>query len=179
MAITRSRKEELIALYGEILQHSDGFITTEYKGLSVALADQLRTKLRDVNGAYVITKNTLFGIALKNEGWTVPQDLLAGPVATAFSDGNMPGTAKALLAFAKDHPEALTITGAVMGGEILTPEQVKAISELPTLDELRSQLAGIVVQPATGLVSILNAATSSVVNVLHAYVQENSDDPAA
>jgi large subunit ribosomal protein L10 len=66
-----------------------------------------------------------------------------------------------------------------MNGEILTPDQVKAISELPTLDELRSQLAGIVVQPATGLVSILNAATSSVVNVLHAYVQENSDDPAA
>jgi ribosomal protein L10 len=90
LAITRSRKEELIALYGEILQHSDGFITTEYKGLSVALADQLRAKLREVNGAYVITKNTLFGIALKNEDWVVPQDLLVGPVATAFSDGNKP-----------------------------------------------------------------------------------------
>lgn len=176
MAISKERKQELVAIYGEMLQHSNGIILTEYRGLTIAKVDNLRARLRDVDGVYAVTKNTLFKIALQNADWPVPEELLAGPVATAFADGNFPGVAKAVLDFQKENADIFVIKGAVMGGSLLTTQQVEAISQLPSLDELRSQLVGLLVQPATGLVSVLNAATSSVVNVLHAYVQENSSE---
>ena len=62
-----------------------------------------------------------------------------------------------------------------MTGDVLSLKDIDAISKLPSLDELRAQLAGLMVQPATGLVSVLNAATADIVNVLHAYVQENTE----
>jgi large subunit ribosomal protein L10 len=136
----------------------------------------LRTKLVESNAAYVVTKNTLFKRALEEREWPVPDDLLVGPVATAFADGNMPGMAKALLDFQKDLPDLFVIKGGVMTGKVLTPNEIEAISKLPSLDELRAELAGLLVQPATGLVSVLNAATADIVNVLHAYVQENSEE---
>ena len=179
MAITRERKEELVALYGDMLQHTTGFVVTEYRGLTVKRVDDLRAKLRDVNGVYAVTKNTLFKIALQQAEWPIPEAMLAGPVATAFADGNFPGVAKVMLDFQKDNPDLVAIKGAVMGGLILSPKEVQTISELPSLDELRAQLAGLMVQPATGLVSVLNAATSDLVNVLHAYVQKHEDGSEA
>lgn len=176
MAITRQRKEELVSIYSDILQHSTGFVVTEYRGLTVAKVNDLRARLREVNGAYLVTKNTLFNIALQNTGWPVPEELLLGPVATAFADGNLPGLIKSVLAFEKDNPDIFVVKGGVTSGMLLTPQQLRTISELPSLDELRAQLAGLIVQPATGLVSVLNAATASVVNVLQAYVRENSTE---
>lgn len=175
MAITRERKEELVAIYTEMLSHASGLIIIEYRGLSAAKLDELRAKLREVNGAYIVTKNTLFKIALRSAGWIVADDLLEGPVATAFADGNLPGVAKAVLAFQKDNPELFIVKGGLLTGRALTPAQVEMLAELPSLDELRAQIAGLLVQPATGLVSVLNSATSQIVNVLHAYVQENTE----
>jgi large subunit ribosomal protein L10 len=179
LAISRERKEELVAVYNQILSHSNGFIVTEYRGLTVSNLNELRNKLVEVNSAYVVTKNTLFKRALRENEWPIPDDLLAGPVATAFSDGNMPGMAKAILEFQKNYEDRFIIKGGVMSGSILTAAQIDAVSKLPTLDELRAQIAGLLVQPATGLVSVINSATASIVNVLHAYVQEDSNEDAA
>ena len=179
MALSKERKRELVQIYSEILDHATGFVVTEYRGLTVGHLDELRKKLRESNAAYIVTKNTLFTRALNDKEWPVPEDLLLGPVATAFADGNMPGMAKALLDFQKDHEEVFIIKGGVMLGNVLSAQDVTAISKLPSLDELRAQLAGLMVQPATGLVSVLNAATADIVNVLHAYVQENSGDGEA
>ena len=99
MAISKERKRELVAVYEEILDHASGFIITEYRGMTVNLLDELRNKLAEGNAAYVVTKNTLFTRALKSKEWPVPEDLLLGPVATAFADGNMPGMAKTLAGF--------------------------------------------------------------------------------
>lgn len=176
MAITRERKEEILAGYKQILQHSNGFIITEFKGLPMAAINDLRAKLRDMNSAYVVTKNTLFGIALQESGWAVPDNMLVGPSGTAFADGDVPKLAKAMLQFEKDFPEQVKIKGGVIGQMVLTRAQVETISELPPLNELRAQIAGLIVQPATGLVNVLNAATSDIVNVLHAYVQENTQE---
>jgi large subunit ribosomal protein L10 len=179
LAISKERKRELVATYGQILEHSTGFIVTEYRGLSVDHLKTLRNKLEETNAVYVVTKNTLFTRALQDNDWPVPDGLLLGPVATAFADGNMPGMAKALLEFQEDHEDVFVIKGGIMLGETLAPSDIEAISKLPSLDELRAQLAGLMVQPATGLVNVLNAATSDIVNVLHAYVQENSEGEAA
>lgn len=179
MAISRERKEELVAQYSDLLSNTNGFVIVQTKGLTVKQVQDLRAKIRAAEGDYVTTKNTLFRIALENGGWPVPHDLLHGPVSVAFGLSNFPGVAKAVLDFTKDLEEKMKITGGVMTGEMLDARKVETISKLPSLDELRAQLAGLLVQPATGLVSVLNAATGQIVNVLHAYVQENEKEGAA
>lgn len=175
MAITRQQKEELVAAYGQLLQGTSGFILTGYSGLSVAQLHDLRLRLRENNATCVVTRNRLFKRALQENDWPVPDEMLQGPVATVFADGDMPGTAKTLLAFRNEQEDVFEVRGGVMDGELLGPAQLEALSRLPTLDELRAQLAGLVVQPAAGLVSVLNAATVDIVNVLQSYVQENSE----
>lgn len=178
MAITRARKEELVATYGEMLKHSNGVVITQFRNLPMAKVNDLRGRLRPLNGAYVVTKNTLFTIALQNAGWPVPESLLVGPVAAGFSDGNIAALAKALLAFEKENAETFVIKGGIIAGNIVTPAQVQMISELPPLEEIRAQIAGLIVQPASGLLGVLNAATGGIVNVLDAFVQKNSPEAA-
>ena len=180
MAITRKRKEDLIASYSDLLERTSGFVVIQYSGLSVNETDILRLKVREAGGAYVVTKVTLFTKALQDAGWPITDDLLEGPVAVAFGLDNMPGVAKAVLDFttAREHAEFTKINGGVMGGDVLDAKRVEAVSKLPTLEELRSQLAGLVVQPATGLVSIINAANGQIVNVIQAYLDENDGEAA-
>jgi large subunit ribosomal protein L10 len=179
VAINRARKEELVAQYDELLRDTDGFIIVHTKGLTVKQVQELRAKIREADGDYVTTKLTLFRIALENAGWKNPEEHLHGPVSVAFGKGNFPGVAKAILDFTKNLEDKLQVKGGVMTGDVLDGTQVESISKLPSLEELRSQLAGLVVQPATGLVSVLNAATGAVVNVLQAYVQDQEDGDAA
>lgn len=175
MAISKERKEELVAAYKDYLSRADGIVITEYRGLSVAQVGDLRAKLRDVSGRYVITKNTLFKIALRDLGWPVPEDLMVGTTGVALAEGGFPTLAKSMIAYANDNAAVMTVKGGVMAGMILNSAQVEAVSTLPSLDELRAQLAGLIVQPAAGLVSVLNAGVASVAQVLQAYVQKQEE----
>ena len=174
LAISRARKEELVAQYVELLDASNGFVVVEYKGMSVPLVDELRKKVREANGQYIVTKNTLFTKALQQKEWPVPDDLLKGPTAVAFGMDNLPGVAKAVLEITDDalYDNKVEITGGVMGTDILDPKRVDAVSKLPTLDELRAQIAGLIVSPAQGIVNVLYSATGQVVNVLQAYIDD-------
>jgi len=173
LAITRERKEELVSLYGELLGQATGVVFADYKNVTVAQVAQMRSKLRDVQGTYVITKNTLFKIALQNAGWPVPDDLLAGPTGVVFGAANFPQVAKVALGFVKDYENLFAIKGGIMTGSLLNAKQVETVSNLPSLDELRSQLAGLISQPAAGLVSVINAGVAAVPQVLQAYVAKN------
>lgn len=173
MAISRARKEELVAQYEHALADADGFVITHYRALSVAKMEDLRQKMYDNSGEFLITKNTLFKIALSNTGWPVPEDLLKGPVGVAFAKGNFPGLSKSVLEFAKDHEERFEVIGGVMGENIIDPAGVEAISKLPTLEELHAQIAGLVVQPARQLLGVLYAADAQIVNVLQSHIKEN------
>jgi large subunit ribosomal protein L10 len=179
VAINRARKEELVAHYGELLSDTDGFIIVHTSGLTVPQVQELRAKIREAEGDYLTTKLTLFRIALQNAGYSNPEEHLQGPVSIAFGKGNFPGVAKAILDFTKGLEENLQVKGGVMTGDVLDGAQVVIISKLPSLEELRSQLAGLIIQPATGLVSVLNAATGEIVNVLQAYVQDQEGDEDA
>ena len=180
MAITRARKEDLIASYSDLLERSNGFVVVQYSGLSVNETDILRMKVREAGGAYAVTKVTLFTKALQDAGWPITDDLLEGPVAIAFGMDNMPGVAKAVLDFTttKEYAAFTKVTGGIMTGDVLDAKRIEAVSKLPTMDELRSQLAGLIVQPATGLVSIINAANGQIVNVIQAYVDEKDGEAA-
>lgn len=178
MAITKERKQELVAHYSQMLDGTDGFIVAEYRGLSVAQLHDLRRRLSEAAGVFSVTKNTLFARALEQSGWPVPEDLLLGPTGVAFGNGNLPGVAKTIQGFAKDNPDLFIIKGGVMAGNIFKAKDIETLANLPTMDEIRAQLAGLIVQPAAQLAGLLDAATSQVVNVLQAYVQENGDAAA-
>lgn len=177
MPISRTRKEELVAKYVDLLNESNGFIIVQTQGLTVSQTQELRNVVRGENGLYAVAKNTLIRKALEQADWVVPEDLLQGPVAIVFGRENMPGVSKALLKWIDDggFEEKMQVTGGVMTGDILDGAKVDAISKLPTLDELRAQLAGLVISPAQGVVNVLHQATGGVVNVLQAYLDKNEE----
>ena len=181
MPVSRERKVELVTSYVDMLNESDGFITVKTQGLSVSQIQGLRHSIREQNGQYIVAKNRLMRKALEAANWTVPEDLLVGPVAIVFGRDNMPGVSKALLKHIEEESfdEKMQVTGGVMLGDLLDAQQVDAISKLPTLDELRAQLAGLVVSPAQGVVNVLHQATGGVVNVLQAYLDKQEEDAGA
>lgn len=181
MAITKERRAELVKLYGEIIGQSDGFVLAEFNKMPMPKINELRAKLRPINGKFVVAKNTLFSLALKNAGWPVQDDLFHGPLAIAYGSGNFAAIAKETLAFigAAENAEMLKVKGGVMVASILRTDQVEAISKLPGLDELRAQLAGLIAAPMTGLVGVINSATGQLVNVLQAYTNKEGGDAAA
>ncbi|GAB4310237.1 MAG: 50S ribosomal protein L10 [Phototrophicales bacterium] len=180
MPLSKQRKDELVAQYVKLLDESDGFVVIQFAGLKVSEVDQLRDEIRKADGYYMVAKNTLFTKALQQRDWPVPDDLLKGPTAVAFGMKNMPGVAKAVLEFTakKEMENRVGVKGGVMTGDILNPKQVDAVSKLPTMEELRAQLAGLIVAPAQGLVNVLYAATGQVVNVLQAYLDKQDGDAA-
>ncbi|MFP4323203.1 MAG: 50S ribosomal protein L10 [Anaerolineales bacterium] len=178
MAITRARKEEIVAQYTDMLERSTGFIVTEYRGMKVSRLNELRAALREQASSYVVTKNRLFKIALDSLGMPVPDDLLNGPVAVSFAYTDLPATVKTLLDQRKTN-ELLILKGGVIGNSVIGESDLQAISELPSLDELRAQILGMLTQPTQGLVNVLNAPPQNLVNVLSAGVSSVADVLAA
>jgi len=181
LPISRERKQELVSDYVDMLKECDGFIIVKTQGLSVSQIQGLRNTIREQNGQYIVAKNTLMRKALETADWIVPDDLLVGPIAIIFGRDNMPGVSKALLKHIEDQDfaEKMQVTGGIMTGDLLDAQQVDAISKLPTLDELRAQLAGLVISPAQGVVNVLHQATGGVVNVLQAYLDKNEEAAGA
>lgn len=167
MAVTRARKESMVAKYTKLLEGTDGMVITEYRGMTVAGIGDIRKALREAKGSYVVTQNRLFKIALNSMGYPIPDKLLKGPVAVSFSHGDLPGMIKALLEKQKTN-ERLILKGALVGNQILGSDDLQTLSELPSLDVLRAQLLGLLVAPAQGLVNVLNAPPQNLVNVLDA-----------
>jgi len=179
LPISRAKKQELVARYVDMLNESDGFVLVETQGLTVAQIQGMRQAVREQNGLYTVAKNTLLRKALEQANWIVPEDLLQGPVAIIFGRDNMPGVSRAVIKHIEDEnfSEKMQVTGGVMSGDILDAQQVETVSKLPTLDELRAQLAGLVISPAQGVVNVLYQATGGVVNVLQAYLDKH-EEPA-
>ena len=177
MPVSRARKKELVASYVDILNECDGMVFVHTSGLSVSQIQGLRAAVREQNGRYLVAKNSLMRHALEQANWIVPRDLLEGPVAIIFGRDNMPGVAKSRSQThggerlrRQDAPY-----GGIMSGDVLNPDQVDAVSKLPTLDELRARIAGLMMSPAQGIVSALHQATGGVVNVLQAYLDKQED----
>ncbi len=171
MAITRQRKEELVAEYSDMLGRSQGVILTEFRGLSDKEFKAVRKVVREANGTYRVIKTTLLRRALEATGYPVP-DLLTGvPLGIGFCYDNVAGVAKALTDYAKDS-EAVKVRGGLMAGQVLNPDEVKAIASLPSMDVLRAQILGLLDAPAANLVGVIQAGVGQVINVVNAYVEK-------
>ncbi len=173
MAITKERKQELLAQYVEAINGSRAIIVTEYRGLNTPALGRLRSAMRDSNGSYSVVKLTLFKLALERAGIPVPEEMLAGPVAVSFCYQDVPAIAKALKEFGKDQ-ELLVLKGGIMGNRFLSPQDVVALAELPPLEVVRAQLIGMLSGPARNLASVVASGVRQVVNVLNAYAEKDA-----
>lgn len=178
MAINKERKDRLVAQYKGLIEESNAIFVTEYAGLSVKDLQSLRKDVREANGAYYITKNTLLKLALRESDMPELADLLTGQVAAGFALEEAPTLAKALVNYAK-REEKLLLKGGLMGGDLLSADQVKALAKLPSLDQLRGQILGLISAPAQSIVSVLTNGVRQVVNVVDAYATSEETAEAA
>lgn len=183
MAITREHKENIVTEYSNLIDNLSGLVVTEYRGMKMDELADIRKALRDVGATYFVTKNRLLKLALKEAGLPVPDDLLSGPVAVGFTQKDLPAMIKVFLNKAKDR-DKLILKGAIVGNSVFNEKDLKTLSELPTLDEIRAQLLGMLLQPAQqllavlgtpaqDLVSVLEAGSQTLVSVLAAYAAKN------
>ena len=172
MAISKTRRVELVKQYGELLKKSEALVITSYSGLRVKGIDQLRRKVRDASGEFHVVKNTLAAIAIKEAGLPVPEDLLGGSSAIGFAFSDVPGVAKAISEFAKDS-EFVKVKGGVMGRKVLDAKQISALASLPPLPMVRAQLLGLLNTPATRLTGTIAGGVRQIVNVVKAYSEKS------
>jgi len=142
-------------------------VVTRNLGLTVAKSTELRTKMRDAGASYKVAKNRLAKRAAEGTPYAAIVDLLTGPTALATSDDPV-AAAKVAIQFAKDN-DKLEIVGGAMGDTLLDAEGVKALASMPSLDELRGKIVGLINAPATKVVQVIQAPAGQLARVFGAY----------
>lgn len=169
----RNEKAEVVAQLRETLSGAGAVVVTRNLGLTVAQSTVLRNKMRDAGASYKVTKNRLAKIALEGTAYTGLNDLLTGPTGMATSDDAVTA-AKIVVEFAKT-TDKIEIVGGAMGDTVLDVAGVKALAELPSLDELRAKIIGLVQAPATKLAQIAAAPAGQLARVFGAYAAKDAD----
>ncbi len=147
-------------------------IVTHYTGLTVAEMTKLRGLLRKDGAKFKVVKNRLAKIALGGTGGDKAQALFRGPVAIAYSSDPV-SAAKAADSFSKENSK-LVIIGAVMGNQVLDAKGVETLAKLPSLDQLRGKLIGLIQAPATKVAGVLQAPAGQLARVVSAYASKDA-----
>ncbi len=163
----RAEKKAFVATLHDVLEKTSVVVVAHYSGLTVAQMQTLRKQMRDVGASVQVTKNRLTKIALEGTEIASVGTLLKGPTLLAYSKDPV-AAAKAAVAFAKDN-EKLVILGGAMGKTVLNAEAVKSLATLPSLDEMRARLVGLIQAPATKLAQLANAPAGKLARVVQAY----------
>jgi large subunit ribosomal protein L10 len=154
--MNRDQKAAAIEEIAAEIQESSAVFAVDYRGISVPQAAELRAKLREADTRFRVVKNTLTERAADQVGAEALKELLEGPTALAFVRGDAAAAAKAIADYARA-TDLLPFKGGMLDGETLDPDQIRAISRLPSRQVLYGQLVGIVASPITGLARTLNA----------------------
>jgi large subunit ribosomal protein L10 len=170
--LERAQKKEAVASLHEVFKTTSVVVAAHYSGLTVAQMQRLRKQMRASGAKVQVAKNRLAQIALKGTDVASIGPLLKGPTLLAHSRDPV-AAAKAAVAFAKDH-EKFVILGGAMGTTALTTANVQALASLPSLDELRGRLVGLIVAPATKLAQLSNAVPAKVARVVGAYAAKDA-----
>ena len=168
----RSQKSDAIAALNATFGDSGVVVITRNLGLSVADSTELRGKMREVGASYKVAKNRLAVLALKDTDYEGLSDLLTGPTALATSSDPV-AAAKAAVEFAKSN-DKLEIVGGSMGGQMLDVAGVKALASMPSLDELRGTIVGLVNAPATKIAQVVNAPANKLARVFGAFAAKEA-----
>jgi large subunit ribosomal protein L10 len=170
--VDRAAKQESITELSGVFKASKVVVVAHYSGLSVAQMQTLRRQMKQVGGQVKVAKNRLAQIALKDTDVAAIAPLLKGPTVLAFS-GDPVAAPKVAVDFAKAN-EQLVILGGAMGKTALDPDGVRALAALPSLDELRAKIVGLIQAPATKLAQLANAPAAKVARVVQAYASKGA-----
>ena len=173
--VQRTEKEQLVASLNRAFTEATAVVITRQSGLSVSEISDLRRKVRAAGGRFKVTKNRLARRALSGTKYEGLADLLTGPTAIAFSSDAV-AVAKVAVDFSKTN-EKLVIAGGALGARVLNPEGVKALATLPSLDELRGKIAGLLKAPQTKVAGVLQAPAGMLARVVQAYAQKGEARP--
>jgi large subunit ribosomal protein L10 len=149
--MNREQKEAAVAELSKELSESEAIFAVDYRGISVPQAAELRAQLRDADARFRVVKNRLTLRAADQAGTESLKEWLEGPTALALVKGDVALAAKTITKLGSEY-EVLTYKGGLMEGEVLDPDQFKAIAKLPGRDQMNAQIAGMVASPLTGLV---------------------------
>ena len=139
----------------EVFSNAESVVITEYLGLTVAEADELRNKVRDAGASLRVTKNRIARLAVKDTKFEGLADLFKGPVAMAYANDPI-AACKARVEFAKNN-EKLVIVGGALSDKALTLDEIKELAAIPSMDELRAKLVGLLQAPAAKLARVTKA----------------------
>ena len=167
----RAQKTEQVAALKSTFESTSVVIVTRNLGLTVAQSTALRLKMRDAGATYKVSKNKLARIAVEGTTYQAINDLLVGPTALSTSADPV-APAKVIVDFAKTN-DKLEIVGGAMGDVVLDVAGVKALAELPSLDELRAKIVGLIQAPATKIVQIVQAPAGQLARVFAAYAAKD------
>lgn len=168
MAITRDKKNTLIAELAELFAHSKGAVGAAYTGISVAQMQQLRAQARENNVVIKVVKNRLVRVALSQNDKFKAADtsLLTGQLLYAFSSEDEVAPAQVLATFAKKNPQLQLVAGFDGEGKSLDTATVTALAALPTKDQLRGQVVSVIAAPLTQFLGVANGAQRGFAQVL-------------
>jgi large subunit ribosomal protein L10 len=163
---TEAKRMEIDSL-AEKARSSEAVYIVEYRGLTVSKATEIRKNVKESGGEMKVTKNTLMRLALRESGMPTADEIDSGPNAYVFAYRDIAETAKALRDFARARGnEALVIKGGIMGGKILSRDQVMAIADLPSREVLLATLLGVMNGPIRSFVTVLSGPARGLVTAL-------------
>jgi large subunit ribosomal protein L10 len=168
--VDRTEKQELVSELRKLFEDAEAIVVTHYSGLTVAQMETLRKRMRDAGAGFKVAKNRLVRLALEGTNFQGLGDLFKGPTAIAYSKDPV-APAKIAAEFAKTN-DKLVILGGGMGKQVLDVEGVKALATLPSLDELRGKLVGLLVAPATKIAGVVQAPGGQLARVVKAYADK-------
>ena len=168
----RSQKAESVAQLNATFNEVGVVVVTRNLGMTVAQSTALRGKIREAGATYKVAKNRLAKLAIVDTDFAGIGDFLTGPTAIATSVDPV-AAAKAVVDFAKT-TDKIEIVGGAMGTQVLTAEGVKALASMPSLDELRAKLIGLVQAPATKIAQLSTAPAAKLARVFAAYAEKDA-----
>jgi large subunit ribosomal protein L10 len=168
----RTQKAEAVESLNGLFANAGAVVVAHYSGMTVAQMGDLRSRLRKAGASFKVAKNRLAVRALEGTNAAGISDLFKGPTGIAYSADPV-AAPKVLVAYAKENAK-FKILGGVAVGSVLDPEGVKALAELPSLDQLRGKIIGLLQAPATKIAGVLQAPAGQLARVLSAYANKEA-----
>jgi large subunit ribosomal protein L10 len=175
--VDRTEKREFVAGLNQALAATSMIVVTHNTGLTVAEATDLRRRMRTAGVTFKVAKNRLAHLALEGTPFGGLKPLLKGPTALAWSTDPV-AAAKATVEFARIN-EKLVLIGGALGAQTLDASGVRALAELPGLDELRARIVGMIATPATRVAGVLQGSAGQLARVFGAFARKSEEGEAA
>lgn len=171
MAISKEKKEQIVAELKDMLSRSKVTVISDYRGLRPVQMAELRNKLRPLNSRFLVAKNTLILRSLEEVGLPKPEDMLLGPTALSLCFDDVSQPLKAMVEFAKA-TGILTIKGGLLGERVIDAQEIRVLSTLPGLEVVQAQTLAGLQSPMSGFVSLLDNVLRGLLYALDAHAEQ-------